>query len=287
MPIDHAALKSWPFPDVEHRYSARDTMLYALGLGCGSDPTDADDLRFVFEEGLMALPTMAVVLGGPGFWIRNEKTGVDWRKILHGEQGLTLHRPLPAAGTVIGRTRIKDIVDKGRERGALMFTERSIVDKETGAEIATLTSTTVMRGDGGFGGPSGPTPAPHALPDRAPDAALDIATLPQAALIYRLSGDMNPLHADPKVATTAGFPRPILHGLCSFGIAGRALLKLACGNDPARLTHMQLRFSAPAYPGETIRTEIWRDGERVSFRARALERDAVILNNGLARIAPA
>src|ERR1043166_4881661 len=215
MPIDHAALKSWPFPDVEHRYTARDTMLYALGLGCGSDPTDADELPFVFEENLRALPTMAVVLGGPGFWIRDEKTGVDWRKILHGEQGLTLHRPLPVAGTVIGRMRIKDIVDKGRERGALMFTERSILDKESGAQIATLTSTTVMRGDGGFGGPSGSTPAPHPLPERAPDAALDIATLPQAALIYRLSGDMNPLHADPKVAAAAGFPRPILHGLCS------------------------------------------------------------------------
>jgi acyl dehydratase len=284
MPLNYATLKSWPFTDVEHRYTARDTMLYALGLGCGSDPTDPDELRFVFEDGLVALPTMAAVLAGPGFWIRNEKTGVDWRKILHGEQGLTLHRPLPAAGTVIGRLRIKEIVDKGRERGALMFTERSILDKESGAAIATLTSTTVMRGDGGFGGPSGPTPAPHALPHRPPDAALDIPTLPQAALIYRLSGDMNPLHADPKVAAAAGFPRPILHGLFSFGIAGRALVRLACGNDPARLIHMQVRFTAPAFPGETIRTEIWRDGETVSFRARALERDAVILGNGLARI---
>src|SRR5437879_11484740 len=153
MPIDYAALKSWPFPDVEHRYSARDTMLYALGLGYGSDPTAPDELQFVFEDGLRALPTMAVVLGGPGFWIRNEKTGVDWRKILYGEQSLTLHRPLPVAGTVIGRTRIKEIVDKGRERGALMFTERSIVDKESGAAIATLASATVMRGDGRFGGP--------------------------------------------------------------------------------------------------------------------------------------
>jgi acyl dehydratase len=283
MAIDYATLKSWSLPDVEHRYSARDTMLYALGLGCGSDPTDPDELRFVFEEGLMALPTMPVVLAGPGFWIRD--TGADWRKILHGEQGLTLHRPLPAAGTVIGRTRIKDIVDKGAQRGALMFTERSILDKQSGAPIATLTSTTVMRGDGGFGGPSGPTPAPHPLPHRAPDAALDIATLPQAALIYRLSGDMNPLHADPTVAAAAGFSRPIMHGLCSFGIAGRALLKLACGNDPARLAHMQVRFTAPAFPGETIRTEIWRDETGVSFRARVIERDAVILNNGLATIA--
>jgi acyl dehydratase len=282
MPIDYAALKSWPFADVEHRYSARDTMLYALGLGCGSDPTDAEELRFVFEEELLALPTMAVVLGGPGFWMRNEKAGVDWRKILHGEQGLTLHRPLPAAGTVIGRTLVKEILDKGPGKGALMFTERSILDKESGAPIATLSSTTVMRGDGGFGGPAGSPPVPHPLPKRPPDAALDIATLPQAALIYRLSGDMNPLHADPTVAAAAGFARPILHGLCSFGIAGRAVLKLACGNEPARLTHMQVRFTAPAYPGETLRTEIWRDGAQISFRARVVERDATILSNGLA-----
>jgi acyl dehydratase len=287
MPIDYATLKSWPFGDVEHRYTARDSMLYALGLGCGSDPIDADELRFVFEEDLLALPTMAVVLGGPGFWMRNEKTGVDWRKILHGEQGLTLHRPLPAAGTVIGRTRVKDIIDKGAGKGALMFTERSILDQQSGEPIATLTSTTVMRGDGGFGGPAGSPPAPHPLPKRPADAALDIATLPQAALIYRLSGDMNPLHADPKVAAAAGFARPILHGLCSFGIAGRAVLKLACGNDPARLTHIQVRFTAPAFPGETIRTEIWRDGAEVSFRARVVERDATILSNGLAKIGSA
>ncbi len=190
---------------------------------------------------------MAMVLGWPGFWIRNEETGVEWHKILHGEPGLTLHRPLPVAGTVIGRTRIKDIVDKGAQRGALMFTERNILDKESGAEIATLTSAAVIRGDGGLGGPSGPRPAPHPIPHRPADAVLDLATLPQPALIYRFSGDMNPLHADPKNAAAAGFARPIHHGLCSFGIAGRAVLKLACGNHPVRLEHMQARFTAPAF----------------------------------------
>jgi len=285
MTIDYANLKSWPFADVEHSYAARDTMLYALGLGCGSDPTDADDLRFVYEDGLVALPTMAVVLGGPGFWLKNDKTGVDWRRILHGEQSVIIHRPLAVAGTVIGRTRVTEIIDKGAGKGALMFSERTLIDQASGAPVATLASTTFMRGDGGFGGPSGPAPEPHTLPDRAPDAACDFATLPQAALIYRLSGDYNPLHADPKVAASAGFPRPILHGLCSFGIAGRALIKLACDNDPKRLKSMRLRFSAPAFPGETIRTEIWRDGAQVSFRARVVERDLVILNNGLAQIA--
>jgi acyl dehydratase len=142
-----------------------------------------------------------------------------------------------------------------------------------------------MRGDGGFGGPAGPTPEPHRLPEEPPHLSLDLPTLPQAALIYRLSGDYNPLHADPKIAAAAGFARPILHGLCTFGIASRAIVKACCGNDPDKLRKIQVRFSAPVFPGETIRTEIWRDGLTMSFRARAVERDTVVLNNGLAVLA--
>jgi acyl dehydratase len=281
MPIDYQKLKNWPIPEIEQRYAVRDTILYALGLGCGSDPTDRGDLTFVYEEGLRALPTMAVVLGAPGFWLKDPATGVDWRKVLHGEQGLVLHRPVPPTGVVLGRSRITEILDRG-ERGAFMYSERDLIDQASGALIATTTSTTVLRGEGGFGGPTGPAPEPHRLPERAPDLAVDLATLPQAALIYRLSGDYNPLHADPEVAKAVGFPRPILHGLCSFGVAGRAVLRACCANDPGRLKEFQLRFSAPVFPGETIRTEIWRDGPVVSFRARAVERDIVVLNNGRA-----
>ena len=284
MPIDYETLKHWKIPEVEQRYAARDTILYALGLGCGSDPTDRDDLRFVYEDGLRALPTMAVVLGAPGFWLKDPATGVDWRKVLHGEQGLVVHRPLPATGAVKGRSRITEILDRG-ERGAFMYSERDVIDQASGALIATTTSTTVLRGEGGFGGPTGPVQEPHRLPERAPDLAVDLKTLPQAALIYRLSGDDNPLHADPEVARAVGFPRPILHGLCSFGVAGRAVLRACCANDPSRLKQFQLRFSAPVFPGETIRTEIWRDGTTVSFRARVVERDAVVLSNGRATIA--
>jgi acyl dehydratase len=285
MPIDYQKLKSRAFADVIQRYTERDTILYALGLGCGADPTDSDDLRFVYEEGLRALPSMGVVLGTPGFWLKDPGTGVDWRKVLHGEQGLVLHKPLPAAATVIGRTRVKEIFDKGEGKGALLFSERDVIDQSSGEKLCTLTSTTFLRGEGGFGGPQGPTPEPHPLPDRAPDRAVDMPTLPQAALIYRLSGDPNPLHADPKVAAAAGFPRPIQHGLCTFGVAGRAVLRTCCGNDPARLKTMQLRFSAPVFPGETIRTEIWQDGNTLSFRARVAERDLVVLSNGRATIA--
>jgi acyl dehydratase len=182
---------------------------------------------------------------------------------------------------VIGRSRVTNIVDKG-EKGSLLFSERDIFDKKSGILLATLSQTAVLRGNGGYGGPTGVMLTPHKLREHTPDIVLDIKTLPQAALIYRLSGDFNPLHADPEVAKAAGFDRPILHGLCTFGIAGRAILRTCCGNNPLRLNKIHARFSSPVFPGETIRTEMWRNGETVSFRARSLERDQVVLNNGLA-----
>lgn len=285
MTIDYHKLKNRKFPDLVHSYTERDTILYALGLGCGVDPMNRADLRFVYEDGLRVLPTMAVVLGYPGFWLKEPDTGVDWRQLLHGEQGLILHMPLPASGTVIGRSQVVEIVDKGKDKGALLYSKREVFDRETGDLLCELTSTTVLRADGGFGGPAGPSLQPHPIPDTDPQLALDFPTAPQAALIYRLSGDFNPLHADPAVAATAGFPRPILHGLCTFGIAGRAVLRGYCEDDQTRLKEMRVRFSAPVFPGETIRTEFWRDGDTLSFRARALERNTVVLNNGFARLA--
>jgi len=285
MAIDYQKLRSWPFPEVEQSYTAKDSILYALGLGLGADPMDKDQLRFTYEDGLKALPTMAVVLGGTGAWSRNAETGISWKLVLHGEQSLHLHKPLPAAATVLGRNAIEEIVDKGAGKGALIYSRRELRNKETGELLALLRSTSFARGDGGFGGPSGPTRPVHALPERAPDLHCDIRTLPQAALIYRLSGDYNPLHADPEVAKAAGFARPILHGLCTFGVAGHALLKSLCAYDPARFKRMDVRFSSPVYPGETIRTEIWREGgSAFGFRCRVLERDVVAINNGYAEI---
>lgn len=286
MAIDYEALKARHFPEKEQSYSSRDVILYALGLGFGADPMDEAQLRFVFEEaeGFAAVPTMAVVMAGPGFWVREPDSGIAWQKVLHGEQGLEIHAPMPVSGTVIGRTRIEEVIDKGEGRGALIYIAREISDKATGRALATARMTTFARADGGFGGPSGPVKPVHQLPERAPDMAVDIATRPEAALIYRLSGDPNPLHASPAVAREAGFDRPILHGLCSYGVAGRAILETCCEGDPSRLRRLDLRFSSPVYPGETIRTEIWRDGGEVSFRARVVERDVVVLNNGLAVI---
>jgi acyl dehydratase len=283
MPLDPQKLRNWKFTEIEHTYTEKDTILYALGLGCGADRDGFDDLRFVYERGLLALPTMAVVLAYPGNWLESDESTADYSKVLHGEQSLTLHRPIPPAGTVVGRTRILDLLDKGRDKGAVLYTERTIADKASGAPIATMASTTMLRGDGGWGGKPGPQPAPHALPERRPELTLDLKTHANSALIYRLSGDRNPLHADPRAAAAGGFKTPILHGLCTFGVAGRALIQ-AGGGDPARLRSMQVRFSAPVFPGETIRTEIWSDGDRISFRARAVERDVVVLNNGLAKV---
>ena len=284
MAIDPHALRNWPIPVVEQTYTERDTMLYALGVGLGCDPLDARQLRYVYESDLAVLPSMAVVLGYPGFWIRDPRTGADWRKVLHGEQGFEIFKPLPPKGSVVGRSRVTGLFDKGADKGAVMLSERDVIDKATGELLCRLTSTTVLRGDGGFGGPSGPVPPPHALPARPADLVSHIRTLPQAALIYRLSGDYNPLHADPALARKAGFERPILHGLCTFGVVCRALVEMVCDDEPSRLTGMQVRFSAPVYPGETIVTEACTDGAEISFRAKVAERDVVVINNGRAAV---
>jgi len=284
MTIDYDTLLNWAFDPIEHKYTSKDSILYALGVGLSADPMDMDQLRFTYEEEQLALPSMAVVLAYPGFFLKRPEFGVDWVKVLHGEQGIEIHKPLAAEGHVVGQTRITEIIDKGAGRGVLIFSERTVYDKLTGDLLATLTSTTFARGDGGFGGPAIVAPKPHVMPTRDPDTTIELSTLPQAALIYRLSGDFNPLHADPRVAQAAGFKRPILHGLASLGVAGHALLKQTCGYDPARFKSLRLRFTAPAYPGESILTDIWNDDGDISFRCRVKERDVVILDNGQAVI---
>lgn len=270
---------------VEQAYEPRDCMLYALGVGFGHDPTNEDELAFVYEKNLKVLPTMATVLGYGGSWAR--EAGIDQVKVVNGEQGFTLHRPLQTGGTLIGQTRILEVIDKGAGKGALIFSERQVTDKATGELVATISQTAFCRGDGGFGGPPRPTPTPtptHPIPTRAPDFTCDLRTRPEAALIYRLSGDYNPLHAEPAFAKAAGFERPILHGLGTFGVSGHALLKTLCGYDPNRLISFGCRFSAPVFPGETIRTQMWRDGAVVSFSARVVERDVVAITNGRAEV---
>ena len=286
MTIVYDKLMALEIPTAEQTYGPKDCMLYALGVGLGQDPMNEEELPFVYEKNLKVLPTMGTVLGHAGFWARRQDTGIDWVKVVNGEQGITLHRPLAGQGTVIGRQRIVEVIDKGAGKGALVLSERKITDKASGAPIATVTHTMFCRGDGGFGGPPREAPAPHPLPARAPDAVCDLATRPEAALIYRLSGDLNPLHSEPAVAKQAGYSRPIMHGLGSFGVAAHAVLKTFCGYDPAKLIAFASRFSAPVYPGETLRTEMWRDGNVVNFRSRVAERDVIAVTNGRAEVRP-
>ena len=284
MPIDYEKLIRSEIPEVEQTLTRRDTMLYALGVGLGADPCDPGQLKFVYEKNLQALPTMAIILGYPGPWYVRVDAGITRTHVVHGEQGFIIHRPLPVEGTIAGRTTITGVIDKGKDKGAIVLLETKVRDKTSGELICTLTSTGFCRADGGFGGPSGPVKTPHPLPDRPPQLTCDLPILPQAALIYRLSGDYNPLHADPDFARKAGFTKPILHGRCTFSVAGHAILKTCCGYDPARLRTMEGRFSSPVYPGETIRTEIWQDGAVVSFRSTVPARGVTVINNGRAEI---
>lgn len=280
MPIEYEKLLNFPIPEIRQTLRWQDTALYNFSVGLGQDPMDKPQLDFLYEPRLKALPSLAVVLGYPGFWVRDPASGVDWVKVVHGEQSLILHKPLPVAGEIIGTSRVTGIVDRGAGKGAMIYSAREVKDAKTGELLATLEMTTFARGDGGFGGPAGPVRQPHPEPEGAPDITLDLPTRPEQALVYRLNGDHNPLHIDPDVAEAAGFDRPILHGLCTFGVVCHALLKSLCGYEPARFGRMDLRFSSPVFPGETIRTEIWKQEGGAAFRARVLERDKVVVSNG-------
>ncbi|ARP86674.1 MaoC/PaaZ C-terminal domain-containing protein [Bordetella genomosp. 9] len=283
MPLDYDTIKHWRFEDLPHRYTEKDTMLYALGIGLGEDPVDPAQLRYVYEQGLRAFPTMSVVLGYPGFWMRDPRAGVDWVRVVHGEQRLTMHAPLPAHGTVVGKNRITHVIDKGADKGALVVTERTLHD-ESGRCLATLAQTSFCRGDGGLARSDAPPPALPDAPDRAPDRQVSLRVSPRAALIYRLSADMNPLHADPAVARKAGFERPILHGLCSYGMAARAVVQAWADGDADRLARLDVRFRSPVYPGETLTFDMWREGDEIRYTARSAERNILTLTGGVAKV---
>ena len=281
------------YPDIleEHSeprtltYVEKDIMLYALGIGLGDDPMNEDELPFVYEKDLKAVPTAATVLhasiGRPQMAcsrLGHRPSSVNYPMIVHGEQKIELHRPLPNSGSFRATTRTIGAFDKGADKGAVIINETVWTDKSE--KVVTLTGTIFARGDGGFGGPTEGAPQPHTLPARPPDQTLEFATRPGQALLYRLNGDRNPLHADPEVARRAGFNRPILHGLCTYGITCRAVLQAITDYDPTRILSHQVRFSSPVIPGDTIALDLWRDGDVVSFEARAKERGVTVIKNG-------
>jgi acyl dehydratase len=280
MPIDPQHLLNRQFPTIRQSYTERDCMLYALGVGMGMDPLDPNTLRFVYERDLKVMPSQAVMMAHPGFWAKEEDIGLDWAKVLHTGQEIVFHRPFPTSGTVEATTQITEVTDKGKKIGATIESNRVVRDAETGEEYCTLITSILARGDGGFGGERKATPRVDVVPLGEPDFVCDLPTLPQQALIYRLSGDFNPLHADPIVARGVGYDAPILHGLCTLGVATHALLKTCCNYEPERFKRMRLRFSWPVMPGETIRTEIWRQDDHLAFRCKTLEKDKTVINNG-------
>lgn len=284
MTIDRTKLLNWPFEDAVQTYHFRDVILYALSIGLGADPVDRQQLDYVYEKNLSVFPSFPVVLGHPGAWNANPESGIDRKQVVHGEQAIEIHEPFPVSATVRGVNRITEVIDKGEGKGALVYVERKIYDESTGRLLATLNTTSFCRANGGFGGPSGPIKNPHPLPERQPDYQVSLPTLPQSALLYRLNVDYNPLHVDLDVAGAAGFKQPILHGLCTFGVATHAILKAICNYDASRLKKIAARFSSPVYPGETIVVDLWQDGDEISFRASVPERAVKVLDNGYAEL---
>ena len=281
MPIDYEDMMSLPPVEGVYSYGDRETMLYNLGLGMSRDQLDLNELRYTYEKDLKTIPTMASLFGTGGRAFGGGKSTINFTLVVHGEQRVTVHQPLPFEAELAVSSRMLAALDKGEGKGAVLYSETTTKLKDTGAPVSTAISTIFARGDGGFGGPNGPAPVEtHVIPDRAPDASCELATRDDQALIYRLSGDRNPLHSDPDFADAAGFPKPILHGLCTYGFACRAVLQTICDYDHTKLKSFDARFSSPVFPGETIITDMWVDGNVVSYRCRLKERDVVVINNG-------
>lgn len=265
-------------------YTDRDSLLYAVAIGMGRDPMDRKELEYVCETvGQRVVPTAATVLtrtSRPAGAGRNPLAGkMNFALMLHGEQRLTIHQPLPRAAEILASGGITGVYDKGKGKGALVTNETKVTLKD-GSPLYTVGSTMFYRGDGGFGGQSDGAPVPHPLPDRKPDAVCEMPGRKDQAMVYALCGDRNPLHRDPEFAKKAGFDVPILHGLCSYGISCHAVLKTMLDYDETRMTGFDVRFSSPVFPGETQVVEMWQDGKVISFRVRIKERDVVSINNG-------
>jgi 3-hydroxyacyl-CoA dehydrogenase/3a,7a,12a-trihydroxy-5b-cholest-24-enoyl-CoA hydratase len=274
MPVDLSAVGKQLAPTT-FTYGEKEVMLYALGVG-------ADELPFTYERDLKVLPTFGVIPAFPALFAMGNVMQVNPMMVLHGEQRIELFAPIPTRGTLTSTPTIKGIYDK--IKAALIVVDADTVD-EKGTLLFRNTFSTFARGEGGFGGDRGPSGPKNVPPQRPPDAVVEMKTLPQQALIYRLSGDMNPLHADPDFAKMGGYDRPILHGLCTFGHVGRAVLQTYCGNDPAKFKAFDVRFSGVVFPGETIVAEMWKESATtIIVQARTKERGDVAISAAAATV---
>ncbi len=281
MPIDLARAVGAELSPTTFSWSDDDVILYHLGIGAGDPPTDPGELRYCYEGDLHTLPTYATIPQFSMMMSMGVADGmeIDLSRVLHGEHEIVVHDQIPTSGTVTQSGRITDIYDKGK--GALVLIEIVSVLEKTGEPIFTNRASIFVRGEGGFGGEPGPAPA-AGPPDRDPDHVVACPTLPQQALLYRrASGDLTPLQVDPGFALFAGFDRPILHGLCTYGIVGKAVVDHALGSQPERVASFAARFSGVVFPGETVLTRIWEEEDRVSVVAEVEERGVVVLSNGV------
>jgi acyl dehydratase len=278
MPIDLDSVAGVELPERHDSWGVDAVILYQLGLGAGASPAD---LPYVYERGLKVLPTYGVIPALQSILQLFALDGFDVNlgKVLHGEHELIIHAPLPTAAEVLTRAKVAGIYDKGK--GALTVLETVTRNAEDGQELCTNRFSLFVVGEGGFGGAGGPAGGGGAPPDREPDQVVSVPTLPQQALIYRLSGDKNPLHADPGFAAKAGFKRPILHGLCSYGIACRAVVDAMLDGDVTRVASFRARFSGVLVPGETLRISLWREGDQVVLSGDCAERNASVLSNAV------
>lgn len=275
MPINPDAVGTESAP-VERSWTSKDALLYAVGVGAGTSelPFTTENSKGIDQQ---VLPTFAVIAGAGGAAMA-AAGDIDWTQLVHGEQAFELAGPIPVEGTARTVSRITGIYDKGK--GAVIATEGTSVDAATGEPRFTTRSSVYIRGAGGFGGDRGPSGPRNAAPDRAPDVEISYQTLRDQALVYRLSGDRNPLHSDPEFAKLAGFDRPILHGLCTYGFTGRALLHGLCDGDPARFQSMEARFSSPVFPGDELTVSMWRTGDGEAVFTTRTQTGQVVITEG-------
>lgn len=291
--INASALLERKFPALSQAYTEKDAILYALSLGYGADPVDPRQLQFVYEKNLRVVPSMVAVLCAPGFWLGDPALGANTAMIVHAEHAIEFLQPLAPAGTLRGETSVVEVLDRGAGKGAMVVTERLITDEGSGLPVARIRQHTLCRGDGGFSGQELPVRAEGVRPavgaESPPDWTVTLATLPQAALLYRLFADLNPLHVDPEVARRAGFEKPILHGLCTYGMVCRALVQECLGGDVSRLHSLAGRFTAPVLPGDSLRIEVWKDvvqdhRQTLKVRCSVPERQTQVFSQGTATV---
>ena len=284
MPIDPQKALGYQAPETTGGWDQDQVILYHLGIGAGVPPTDPRELSYTYEQNLKVLPSFGVIPVSGAFAGLASIPGIDINlaMILHGEQDLEIRQPIPAQAKVTHRSRVANLYDKGKAAILVLEVETR---EEQGAVLFVNRFSLFVRGEGGFGGDGGPK-AGNAPPPRAPDFRKESPTLPQQALLYRLNGDKNPLHADPEFAKFGGFDRPILHGLCSYGIVCKAVVDTVLGGDPARVGRYQARFAGVVFPGETIVTSMWQEGDRVLVEARTKERDTPVITNAAILLRP-